>query len=272
VAEAFGVGNIGVAASIAMAVVSIGIEIAVDHYNKNPMPAEIAQKLRRGSALAALGGAITAPISGGGGLPLTAAIVKIYGAETLAKELKAMGTEGFEALKQLAGMGKEGAAAALAVFKELALEGGALGLRALDELQKMGKAGAEALADIIMAGGTQAKWALEKLRNMGSLGQEALKAMMQELWNQGEKGLEVLVELYNQSGLNELQAFVMEKLQTAWDNSSLSNGYAGIRTLASEMLAQAEKSGDAATAFVKEMLQIFDQTYAGGMVPDALYR
>ncbi len=272
VAEAFGVGNVGVAASIAMAVVSIGIEIAVDHYNKNPMPAEIAQKLRRGSALAALGGAITAPISGGGSLPLTAAIVKIYGAETLAKELKAMGAEGFDALKQLAGMGKEGATAALAVFKELALEGGALGLRALDELQKMGKAGAEALTEVVMAGGTQAKWALEKLRNMGSLGQEALKAMMQELWNQGEKGLEVLVELYNQSGLNELQAFVMEKLQTAWDNSSLSNGYAGIRSLASEMLAQAEKSGDAATAFVKEMLQIFDQTYAGGMVPDALYR
>jgi len=66
-------------------------------------------------------------------------------------------------------------------------------------------------------------------------------------------------------------SFMMDKLKTAWDNSSFSNGYEGIRDLIGEMWDSAVAAGSEAKAFVKDMVAHFDQQYAGDWVPDWTY-
>ena len=76
------------------------------------------------------------------------------------------------------------------------------------------------------------------------------------LWNKGAQGFQALTELYQttKSTSGEIIDFLSAKLKTAWDNSSLSNGYKGIRDLISEMESTAEEAGGTAMTVGKQML------------------
>jgi hypothetical protein len=155
VTEALGIGNVGIAANIALGVASIAIDVAVEHFNENPMSPEMAKAIQRGAALAAGGGMLMGPTGWG----MSAALVNIYGADVLINEWKEMGKEGVAALKKLAS------------------EVGELAGQAIDALKDMGKAGKQALVDMVKAGKETAEAAFTALKDLGSQALDEMTAL-----------------------------------------------------------------------------------------------
>ncbi len=311
VTEALGVGNVAFPAQLALAGASLVIDVAIDHYKENPMPEKMVKTIRRGAALAALGGVVAAPLTGGGTIGVSAALAGIWGGDVLAKELVSMGKEGIAELKKLvqaggeladkawqglkdmgakgvdvlkgwateggrmatqaydkmAQMGQQG----MAAIKDLAHKGGQVATDALNAMKRAGTAGINALKDLVKAGDALAGKAISSLKSMGSAGVAAVKSAMNDLWNAGASGMKSLASLYRNSGISEVTSFMMDKLKTAWNDSSFSNGYEGIRDLIGEMWDSASAAGSEAKAFVKDMVSQFDQKYAGDWVPDWTY-
>lgn len=267
-AEFCGIGNLGIGASIAMAVVTISLEVAVDYYRDHPMPPKLAASIRRNSALAAAGSAATTLPTLGTSLPIGAGMLKIYGAKALVRELMDQGAEGIAALGRLASQGGEIAVAARAALKAIAVKSGRLANLALDELAKQGRAGARDLAELLLTTNGLEAAVITRLRAMGQTGREALQEMFINLWQSGSKGLDRLTSLYRELGLSEVKDFVMGQLQKAWATSSLSNNFAGLRELLDRL--QATASADA-RSFIEDMLRTFDREYAGDKIPDWLY-
>lgn len=311
VTEALGVGNVAFPAQLALAGASLVIDIAIDHYKENPMPEKMVKTIRRGAALAALGGVVAAPLTGGGTIGMSAALAGIWGGDVLAKELVSMGKEGIAELKKLAQAGGEVAqkvwkglqsmgAQGVDVLKGWAAEGGRLATQAYDKMAEMGHqgmqaikdlahkggqvandalnamkragtAGVNALKDLAKAGDALAGKAINSLKSMGSVGAAAIKSVMNDLWNAGASGMKSLASLYRNSGISEVAGFMMDKLKTAWKDSSYSNGYKGVRDLIDDMWTSASAAGSEAKAFVKEMVANFDQNYADDWLPDFTY-
>lgn len=253
VAEAFGVGNVAFPAQLALAGTSLALDIAIEHFKENPMSPQMVQTVRRGAALAALGGVAAAPLTGGGTIGVTAALAGIWGPDVLVSELAAMGREG------------------LAELKRMAQAGGEAARRVMQGLRELGQQGVDILKGWAQEGGRLAGQAIEGLRSMGAAGARAIQDTLRGLWNAGASGMQALADIYRNSGVQEVLSFMMNKLETAWDNSSWSNGYQGMRDLMGEMWDAAVAAGGEAMAFVHDIISHFDRHYAGDYVPDFLY-
>lgn len=155
VTEALGIGNVAMPAQIGLAGAGLVLDLAVEYYNDNPMPEGMAKTIRRGAALAAGGGLLAAPITGGASLAFSGALANIYGTDVLVDELKTMGREGAQALK------------------ELAVAGGELAMDALEGLSEMGSQYLSyvdsAVSDLMAKGGKALDSLMEKAGDVKAL-------------------------------------------------------------------------------------------------------
>ena len=138
-------------------------------------------------------------------------------------------------------------------------------------LSKVKTAGSEIISYI------QNNATVNTLKDMIKQGVGDSKQIMNILWNKGAEGLKALSEVYNhvKGAATEVLNFVLEKLKTAWDSSSFSDGYKGLRDMISNLYDEASKLGGTAAAEAKKMIydavKYLDKEVAGDYIPDKLY-
>ena len=119
---------------------------------------------------------------------------------------------------------------------------------------------------------------IEQLSNICIWADGLRKDAVETLMTYGVKGFKAAMNLYqNVSAVaSDIKAFVIQKLKTAWADSSWSNGYAGIRNLLTEIYDTAMAAGGEAATIGRKMLyeivKEFDITVARDYIPDRVYK
>jgi hypothetical protein len=148
--------------------------------------------------------------------------------------------------------------------------GSAVKSYALQKLNEMGATDAivklvnqgKATVNDIKRMGSQAIDAIKKYGNPEALGKllqsGVVKAgdMINSLMSQGADGIRKLVETSKHySGLaKEFMGKVMKEMSSAWDQSSITNGYKPLRDLIGKYMSEAAQAGGEAAAWVKKQL------------------
>lgn len=235
VAEMFGVGNVGFAANIGLAVAEIATDVAVEYFNENPQ--KMPTWMRTGIKAASVAMAVAAPTING---PILAVIYK--------DDLTALANN-------VVACGKATAAQTAKLLGEL------------------GDAGRKKLGELVEAGGKFMKDAYKELESMGEAGKAMINGALDRLSKRPD-GIGKLATLYKSGGATAVMVALKNRLAEANSTSSFSNGYAGYRALFSDFKDQvAGLSGEAADAAKKmlyELGQYLDQSL-DDWVPDVMY-
>ncbi|MEZ0371624.1 MAG: hypothetical protein ACAI44_21210 [Candidatus Sericytochromatia bacterium] len=234
VLEAFGIGNVGLPANIAMAIGEMAIDIAVDVYKEKPgtMP----QGVRTGIRVMAAGSAVMSPIMA----PVMYGIYK--------DDINAFIAD---------------------TMKWVAKKGG----QAIDALKHYGQEGMKKLQSMVEGAEQWSKDAMKSLRSMGQQGQQLINQAVDRLAARPD-GLGKLAKLYKEGGAGAVMDALYKRCQRAWNESSFTNGYAGVRALFSELKAQALALGGEAAAAAKQMIYDLGKRLdnaADDYVPDFMY-